>query len=652
MSVHTTSVRTNILSRLSKLTRRRRRRQYASLAMESLEQRAMLSAVMGSFAEAEVLPICPETDPTFTVSNGTATLTGTHLGDTVNVATGWGQVFFAISNSEGTSVYSVSDSSIDAIVIDTFCGNDNVTIHGGVSEAVTVFTGQGNDIVSQWGTGPAYITGGAGDDILNGGDNNDLIFGGAGNDTIYGNGGHDALVGGSDDDTIHSGSGNDWSFGDGTNKLPDTLPTDPAHVRQYVLRFSNVNTGNDAIWGEDGADLILAGAGNDGVNAGAGPDVVLGQDGDDALYAGEGDDLVFGGAGNDSMAGANGDDFLSGGVGNDWMFGDGYLPDDARPMTAVAWALSDLSQMGRGNDRMLGGIGHDYMEGGAGDDVMVSGPSLDLNDPLDPVAVDPFVISTADILANVDAELVDVLVSEIDPTVVPIDPLLPDNDLVFGGSGNDRISTGIGHDGVAGGAGHDRIAAGAGNDIVLGDGPNSAATTPTPVYDGTVLSERDLLRIGQLNRGNDAISGGSGNDQIYAGYGRDVVSGNAGNDRLFGQAGNDVIYGGFGNDFIHGGSGDDQLFGGPGDDTIIGGAGSDILRGGAGNDNLNGGDGRDRIYGDAGDDELTGGDGQDYLEGGAGVDEFFAQDGFADTLCVELGESIHIDALLDTVGEC
>ena len=151
------SVRKNILNQLSRRTRRRR--PASAAAMEHLEQRALLSAVSGAIVgdpmPTDAVPVCETTTPSFSVDDGTATLSGSHLSDTVNVVTGFGQVFFSISNANGTSIYSVSDSAIDSIVIDVHCGNDSVTVHGSVSEAVAISGGRGNDTLTHNGSGTA-----------------------------------------------------------------------------------------------------------------------------------------------------------------------------------------------------------------------------------------------------------------------------------------------------------------------------------------------------------------------------------------------------------------------------------------------------------------------------------------------------------------
>jgi len=118
--------------------------------------------------------------------------------------------------------------------------------------------------------------------------------------------------------------------------------------------------------------------------------------------------------------------------------------------------------------------------------------------------------------------------------------------------------------------------------------------------------------------GNDAIVGGSGDDQISGGNGRDSIVGGNGNNILCGDNGNDVIVGGIGNDV---------LFGEAGNDVLAGSLGNDLLIGGDGNDTLDGGVGNDRLYGQAGNDTLIGGVGNNILVGGDGNDKLVARPG-------------------------
>jgi Ca2+-binding RTX toxin-like protein len=91
------------------------------------------------------------------------------------------------------------------------------------------------------------------------------------------------------------------------------------------------------------------------------------------------------------------------------------------------------------------------------------------------------------------------------------------------------------------------------------------------------------------------------------------------------------LSGGGGNDAITGGAGDDTINGDDGNDLLLGKGGADTLHGGAGNDTLVGGTGTDDAFGDGGDDRMTWnpGDGSDLNEGGDGVDTIDVNGGAA-----------------------
>jgi Ca2+-binding RTX toxin-like protein len=114
--------------------------------------------------------------------------------------------------------------------------------------------------------------------------------------------------------------------------------------------------GNDKIYGNSGADILLGGDGNDAIDGGAGNDVIAGGVGNDNLIGGDGNDMVDGGAGNDGLNGGNGDDYLDGGIGDDALQGG---------------AGSDHLVGNSGNDALLGGKGNDLLEGGSGNDLFV-----------------------------------------------------------------------------------------------------------------------------------------------------------------------------------------------------------------------------------------------------------------------------------------
>lgn len=132
------------------------------------------------------------------------------------------------------------------------------------------------------------------------------------------------------------------------------------------------------------------------------------------------------------------------------------------------------------------------------------------------------------------------------------------------------------------------------------------------------------------------LNGGAGDDALTGGSGNDVINGEDDVDMLFGGKGNDVINagdgdgqnldGGFGNDSLTGGAEGDDIYGGFGNDTINAGSGDDRLRGDdptdrkGGNDTINGDDGNDTIVSGRGNDNINGGNGNDVIEAGDGND--------------------------------
>jgi Ca2+-binding RTX toxin-like protein len=157
------------------------------------------------------------------------------------------------------------------------------------------------------------------------------------------------------------------------------------------------------------------------------------------------------------------------------------------------------------------------------------------------------------------------------------------------------------------------------------------------------LDGKDIVHGGA---GGDILHGGAGDDRLYADIGvqppltdhwdilygdegKDILYGGTGYAELFGGTGNDIIhagtagqdlYGEDGNDKLYGSSVGDSLYGGTGKDLMDAGAGNDWLEGGEGHDKLYGNEGRDIMFGGEGNDRLYGGEDSDYLEGNAGKD--------------------------------
>jgi Ca2+-binding RTX toxin-like protein len=166
--------------------------------------------------------------------------------------------------------------------------------------------------------------------------NNDLYIGNINAQTLNGQSGNDAIAGLGGDDIINAGDGDDYVLGgDGADTVSGAAGND----------FLFGEAGNDILNGGDGDDAMFGGIGNDRLTGAEGNDWLYGNAGADVLDGGNGNDIMDGGASNDRLTGGNGNDQLIGGAGIDTMNG------------------------GADNDFMFGGAGADRLTGGTGDDV-------------------------------------------------------------------------------------------------------------------------------------------------------------------------------------------------------------------------------------------------------------------------------------------
>ena len=282
--------------------RRRIRRTTDLRACESLESRAMLSA-------------------TFDVGTGVLTLQGTERADVISVSKGRDAGSVVVRGVDGVKKDTVF-TQVSAVVIETFGGNDKVSIGRGIRApngalmSFTIDVGNGNDSVDA-GDGNDTIRGRDGNDTIRGRGGDDRIEGGNGNDSCNGEGGDDDLSGGAGVDSLAGGLGNDKLSGD---------------------------DGNDLVSGDDGDDSIQGGSGRDTLNGGNGRDRVDGGVDDDTINGGSADDNLRGESGRDTIRGGTGNDSISGGTDDDSIFGDD------------------------GDDDLDGGSGKDRIRGGRGAD--------------------------------------------------------------------------------------------------------------------------------------------------------------------------------------------------------------------------------------------------------------------------------------------
>ena len=113
----------------------------------------------------------------------------------------------------------------------------------------------------------------------------------------------------------------------------------------------------DVINGLGGRDELRGLGGDDILTGDTGPDQIEGGFGNDSMDGGSGDDNLDGGEGNDKGVGGFGHDVISGGPGDDVLEGN---------------EAPDRVLGGDGNDTILGGSGGDDLFGGNGNDIIHS----------------------------------------------------------------------------------------------------------------------------------------------------------------------------------------------------------------------------------------------------------------------------------------
>ena len=221
-----------------------------------------------------------------------------------------------------------NDTIYGAGVIDGGADNDTLNYWtsyvNGAYVTATVFGGDGNDLIQEWGYNTTMngtlLDGGAGNDTINGSNYNESILGGSGDDTIRGSGGNDTIDG--DDGAniaIYTGSRSQYSVvGDAAGlTLYDNRIGTPDGVDVLrnvgVLRFSDQDVSVES--GLTGV-LLEGTSGNDPALIGTIlNDTIRGLAGNDVLSGLAGNDLLEGGEGNDTLQGGSGDDTIDGGTG-------------------------------------------------------------------------------------------------------------------------------------------------------------------------------------------------------------------------------------------------------------------------------------------------------------------------------------------------
>jgi len=496
-----------------------------------------------------------------------------------------------IADGDATSMFKVTALSvvIEGDLLHVFVGSQN---DSGITQFTLDLTSLGG---LEMGTAAAEVlVGSAGDDIL---------FAVGSGDTLRGGAGEDVLVAGDDQTRMTGGAGEDiFVFRDGSGSSyvldferdMDRLDLTGLPMLRDLSQLSITTTPTGAriefrghsilVTAADGLPLTSEDLFPGGLVGGDHIPYIPPDDSEpgieltgtiyrDNLVGTERNDLLRGIEGRDTISADAGDDYVDGGAGSDQLDG------------------------GVGNDTINGGLGPDTIRADAGDDWISGGAGNDqisANDGND-------VVSAGD-----------------------------GRDTIYGGAGNDSIDGGAGADLIFGGVGNDTLRSVSGNDTVYGGPGEDLAILEVGGSSAYAGPGRDTVQGSEWNDtlagglGDDVISGGGGNDLIYAGRGdgSDVLNGGGGNDRIYSGAWDDLANGGAGNDSISGGLGRDTLNGDAGGDAIWGGPDDDLIDGGAGHDWLSGESGNDTIFGGAGNDTIRGGSGDDVYWGGGGADVF------------------------------
>jgi Ca2+-binding RTX toxin-like protein len=397
-----------------------------------------------------------------------------------------------------------------------------------------------NDVLSGL-AGNDTLNGNAGDDLLDGGPGADLMSGGAGNDTLIGG---ETLFGGTGDDTYV------FSRGSGTAHIDEEDASLPNGGFDTILVSADIAPSEVQLRRptSQNLELRLADGSNLTVDRQYNPDSTLAEPIEQIRFASDGTtwDLATIWSivntptnGADSFWGTNGDDVLEGKGGDDFLQG-GKGGD------------TYLFNLGDGHDRIFeyGTFFPAAIDGGT--DRIVFGPGIT---PTTVTAAKTITFGRGNLLLTLNGsdsifienyfgstDSVPSLVEEIrfqDGTVWTDETMAARFPII----GNDFFGSPFRFDELISGLWvADVIFAGAGKDSVSGKG------------------------------GNDVIHGGDGDDQLIGGMG---------DDRLFGEAGNDVL----GEGVNFGLPGNNMMDGGPGDDVLVGlDGGNDLLIGGTGND--------------------------------------------------------------------
>ncbi len=467
-------------------------------------------------------------------------------------------------------------------------------------------------------SGHVAFVGGAAGQVMAGTAGQDIMLGMGGNDTLNGSAGNDIMDGGAGVDTASFAAMTQSVTVNLGASAPATILTDAgagtatgAEIgSDYLVSIANVTggAGDDALTGDNTANVLIGGAGNDTLDSAGGNDTLTGGLGDDTIDGGLNTDTAIYGKsvfsfnfsttgslvvadtdvapatslGTDTLSniellqftegtynlvlGTNAvNNPLNGGAGNDLILGfDG----------------ADTLNGNGGADILIGGLGADFMNGGGGNDIYV------VDDAGDTITEGAGGGSGTDLVRSSVTRTLEINVENLTLTgLAAID-----------GGGNDGANTIVGNNAanlLSGAGGNDTLTGGLGNDTLDG-GANGTAAGDLAVFGKSAMSftfggTSAALTVDDTD-GNAATDLGMDTlttiERLQFAEGTFVLNtaGTGGDDTITTTGANDLILGFEGADILNGGIGADIIDGGIGMDAITGGAGRDIMTGGADDD--------------------------------------------------------------------
>jgi Ca2+-binding RTX toxin-like protein len=447
-------------------------------------------------------------------------------------------------------------------------GNDTIVLDeaNGALPRANLFGGAGNDT----------LIGGSSADLLFGQGDNDTLFGKGGTDLLFGGDGNDILTGGDGDDQMFGEAGDDrmiWNPGDDTDLAEGGDGTDTVEVNGgngaevFTASANGTRVRFDRL---DPAPFSI--------DIGTTEKLVLNMNGGDDSFSATGNlaaligVTVDGGTGNDTIFGSNGADTLLGGDGNDFI--DGNQGND----TALLGAGDDLFQWdpGDGSDTVEGQDGSDTLLFNGANineriDISANGARARFTRDVANINMDLNGVEkiTFNALGGVDTTTVNDLggtdVTEVNVNLAG----------TIGGTADDGSADTVIVNGTNGADIVDVV--GAGNSVsVVGLAARTNVTNSEGANDSLVikaLGGDDSITATTLPAGvvKLTIDGGTGDDTILGSQGDDTLLGGDGNDFVFGDNGNDLAQLGAGDDVFqwNPGDGNDTIEGQDGTDTML-----------------------------------------------------------------------------------